>query len=183
MADTQFDPAQLADIHLPSTISIWPIAPGWWVLLALFVLLCVLIILLSKDNKKRKKSLSPKQLKNLALKELTDIESIYQADINAHETIKKLSIFLRRFALSHYHRQQVASLSDEHWLKLLDEMFDQRHKKQPFSHEFCELLSKAPYQSQHIRIDSELLQQLFNTAKNLVQNYQHKDKNSVVKHV
>ena len=183
MPDNLFDPTQLADIHLPSTISIWPIAPGWWVLLALFVLLCVLIILLSKDNTKRKKSLSPTQLRNLALKELTDIESIYQADTNAHETIKKLSIFLRRFALSHYHRTQIASLSDEHWLELLDEMIDPRHKKQPFSHDFAELLTKTPYQSQHIHIDSELLQQLFSTAKDLVQNYKQRDKDSVAKHV
>ena len=183
MPNTEFDPSQLADIHLPSSIGIWPIAPGWWILSALFVLLCVLIILLSKDNKKRKTTLSSKQLKSLALKELAEIENIYQEDIKPHKAVKQLSIFLRRFALSHYHREQVASLTDEQWLGLLDEMSDPRHQKHQFSRDFSELLTKAPYQSHHTRLDPELIKQLFSAARNLVQNYKQSDKNTGLKHV
>ena len=182
MPATQFDPTQLADIHLPQSIGIWPIAPGWWILLGLFIFLCVLIFLLSKENKKTKHQISPKQLKNLALKELSVIEENYQADINPHKSIKQLSIFLRRFALSHYHREQVASLTDEQWLALLDEMFDATHKKQLFTSEFSELLTKVPYQSTDTILDKEVINTLFATTKKLVQNYSANHKQGT-KHV
>ena len=181
MPETQFDPTQLADIHLPEIIGIWPIAPGWWILLGLFVFLCILIFLLSKENKNTKNHISPKQLKHLALKELSAIEENYQAN-NLHESIKQLSIFLRRFALSHYHREQVASLADKQWLGLLDEMFDATHKKQIFTHEFSALLTKVPYQSADTRLDKELINQLFTATKKLVQNYSANNKQQA-KHV
>lgn len=183
MPNAQFDPSQLADIHLPENIGIWPIAPGWWLLLALFILLCVLIFLFSKENKNIKKSLSPKQLRRLALKELTNIEKNYQFETNPHETVTQLSIFLRRFALSHYHREQVASLTEKKWLSVLDEMFNPAKKKQVFSHDFTELLTEAPYQSHNTALDAELIKQLFNTAKTLVRNYRKVDNQQDSKHV
>ncbi len=182
MPATQFDPTQLADIHLPESVSIWPIAHGWWILLGLFIFLCVLIFLFSKENKKTKHQISPKQLKNLALKELSVIEENYQADNNPHESVKQLSIFLRRFALSHYHREQVASLADEQWLALLDEIFDASHKKQIFTSEFSELLTKVPYQSTDTILDKETVNTLFTTTKKLVQNYSANHKQET-KHV
>ena len=33
--------SQLADIHLPDPVSIWPLAPGWWVLIALFIMFLI----------------------------------------------------------------------------------------------------------------------------------------------
>ncbi|MCU7834824.1 MAG: DUF4381 domain-containing protein [gamma proteobacterium symbiont of Taylorina sp.] len=171
----QFDPSLLADIHLPQAIGLWPIAPGWWILLALLLLLVILIILLSKEPKARKKQLSPKQLKSLALKELSIIENSYKADAAAHQSIKQLSIFLRRFALSHYHREQVASLTDEQWLALLDKMFDSNLKKQPFTNEFSELLTRVPYQSDTTPLDPDLIKQVFASTMILVKNYKKQD--------
>lgn len=37
--------ADLADIHLPNSISAWPLAPGWWVLI---ILACAAIVALFK---------------------------------------------------------------------------------------------------------------------------------------
>ena len=183
MSEMQFDPSQLADIHLPENIGMWPIAPGWWILLGLFVVLCLLIFLLSKETHRAQKSISPKQLKSLALKELSAIENHYQSSTDAHESVKKLSIFLRRFALSHYHREQVASLSDTQWLELLDQMNDPSHQQYLFSEEFADLLSKVPYQPTNSIIDTQQLEKLFNTAKHLVRSYKKTNPSQVSNNV
>ena len=37
MPETQDPLAQLRDIHLPETVGLWPLAPGWWLLIALII--------------------------------------------------------------------------------------------------------------------------------------------------
>ncbi|HPY40873.1 MAG TPA: DUF4381 domain-containing protein, partial [Thiolinea sp.] len=69
----------LRDIHLPPEISWWPLAWGWWALLALVVLILVMLF-----NWWRQRS-SSQQHVNLsaqasALKELERIEQQYSHD-------------------------------------------------------------------------------------------------------
>lgn len=40
----------LRDIHMPQTPGIWPLAPGWWVLLVLVVVICLCIPFLKKSG-------------------------------------------------------------------------------------------------------------------------------------
>ena len=183
MPAAQFDPSQLADIHLPQSIGVWPIAPGWWVLLGLFFLLCLLIYIFSKETKIQKKRITPKQLKRLAVKELSAIEHHYQTADNPHDSIKQLSIFLRRFALSHYHREQVASLADAQWLILLDNMSDPSHQTQLFSSKFSQLLTQAPYQSANTILDTKLINELFSTTTKLVLSYKKSSSRQASEHV
>lgn len=173
----QFDPSILADIHLPENISFWPVANGWWILLAAALLLMLLFSFMSylKRRHSTKKTLSAKQLKILAMKELALIEGAYETDASPHETIKQLSIFLRRFSLSQYDREAVASLTDQQWLAFLDNMLSSNQDKQdnPFSNQFAELLIQAPYQSaDHPLFDKEnsspQIEALFKLIKTLI---------------
>lgn len=176
----QFDPSILADIHLPENISYWPPANGWWILLAAAILLMLLFSFISylKRGHSTKKTISAKQLKILAMKELTRIEKAYETDASPHETIKQLSIFLRRFSLSQYDRESVASLTDQQWLVFLDNMLssDQDKQDNPFSSQFAELLIQAPYQSaDHSMFDKEnsspQVEALFKLIKTLIKTF------------
>ncbi len=168
-----FDPSQLADIYLPEAVTFWPPAPGWWLLLALIITVIIFIIYLIKRQPKKPLP-TGKQLKSQALQELNSIKEYYQAQKNeshtnheiTHETIKKLSVFLRRYALSLYQRDSVASLTNEQWLALLDKISDTTDK--PFSHKFAILITQTPYQSAHKPVDTQLLSELFSASEEMI---------------
>lgn len=183
----QFDPTNLADIQLPEVVSFWPLAPGWWLLLTAIIIVLLAIIYLLK-RKARIPLPTGKQLKSQAMQELLTIKKAYEAhstdkhssdkhstdkhgsdkqntdNIVAHKALKQLSILLRRYALSLYHRNDVASLTDSQWLALLDKMLEQP----VFSTKFADLLTQVPYQSNATNIDPELLSELFISAEKLI---------------
>ncbi len=181
---TQFDPAKLADIHLPDAITFWPVAPGWWLLLGSIIIFLLLLIYLIK-RKPAIPAPTGKELKSQAMKELQAIRENYESQLaaknatqtieqTAHKTVKKLSIFLRRYALSLNQRDNVASLTDEQWLTLLDKMNEQGSKADsestPFSQHFSTLLTQVPYQSSRNPIDTQLLTELFSASEILIKN-------------
>jgi len=86
--------AQLKDIHLPSNVHNYPIAPGWW-LLALIVLALIIygVIKLRQYRAKRK-------AQKTALKQLA-----HAADISTMVSVLKWA------ALQYFPRQQVAPLT------------------------------------------------------------------------
>jgi hypothetical protein len=183
MSNGQFDPSQLADIILPNAISHWPPALGWWLLLG--ILLLIIIIAIYLLNRKPNSMPTRRELKSQAMLELLSIKKQYDTydatdNKSIHQTVKQLSIFLRRYALSLNSRENVASLSDQHWLTLLDNMFNQHlntsQKKKlnlstqqtPFSLKFSQLLTQVPYQPVSHIIDQALLNELFTTSELLI---------------
>ena len=174
MSDSAFDPAKLADIHLPEVISFWPIAPGWWILLVLFIL-SILLIIFFKKMRAGKTSRTGKKLKSQAMRELMMIHEAYKTQGTPQEAVKQLSIFLRRYALSLYQRDNVASLTDTEWLNFLDQMPEQQSHSRPFSQKFSELLTTVPYQPAHKPIDTQLLSELFKISKVLVESHTRVD--------
>lgn len=169
----QFDPSRLVDIQLPEAITLWPVAPGWWLLLVMIIIFLSLLIYLIK----RKPTIplpTSKELKSQALKELHVIRDNYDPQSNPHKTVKTLSIFLRRYALSLYQRDSVASLTDEEWLSLLDNIINKNSKQDPnnqsgqFSDKYSNLLTQVPYQSDKTVIDTELLTELLISSEQLI---------------
>lgn len=163
----QFDPQKLADIHLPENISQLPAGPGWWILLALLVLIVLLSFLwkVRSNSYAYKQTQKLKQLKFQAIQELLLIKQNYKEYKTAHKVVQQMSVFLRRYALSLYPRHQVASLTDEQWLTILDTLSNTDH----FSTKFSDLLLHVPYQAEQPPIDTELLSQLFHSAKALIE--------------
>ncbi len=180
---SNFDAGKLADIHLPEAISFWPIAPGWWLLLLIIIIFSAIIIYFIK-RPARPKTAKVKHLKSQALNELSLIKKNYLAHADdladKHETIKKISVFLRRYVLSLLNREQVASLTDEQWLELLDKIYHNQlqtkqnktsssnDKQALFAEKYADLLIHVPYQSVNQAIDNLLLNDLFDSTELLI---------------
>ncbi|WP_161957559.1 DUF4381 domain-containing protein [Mariprofundus sp. EBB-1] len=153
-ADT--DPlAQLRDIHLPDAISWWPLAPGWWMLFALILIIIAALFyyLRWRDIQKNKPIIfSTQQVMQAALLELTNIEKVHAetealSDGQARQIVADISQLLRRCAVQltqiDNNPNSVAGLTGDAWLSWLDERWD-RHD---FMQGVGRILIDAPYQN------------------------------------
>ncbi|MCY4044069.1 MAG: DUF4381 domain-containing protein [Cellvibrionales bacterium] len=82
--------SQLKDIHLPESIGVWPLAPGWWTLALLGLVflagITYLLIQYKKRNKYRQQALA--LLKQLVLTNTSDALAINQLVDVIKRTIK-----------------------------------------------------------------------------------------------
>jgi hypothetical protein len=110
------DPNQipLRDIHLPELLGIWPLAPGWWLLIATLTLFLALRI---HTAFRRWRHNAPRRR---ALRELTRIRLEYDRGVDLVTLGKALSELLRRAMLAYAPRQDVAGLTGKRWLEWLD---------------------------------------------------------------
>jgi hypothetical protein len=99
----------LNDIILPAAVSWWPLAPGWYVLAAL--LLVVLLVWLYRSIRRYRFNRYRRQ----ALIELNQLKQLQPV-----AAVKGLPELLKRTALAVFPRQQVASLSGKEWSDFLD---------------------------------------------------------------
>ncbi|MFT4060599.1 MAG: DUF4381 domain-containing protein [Legionella sp.] len=107
--------AQLKDIHLPESVSFWPLAPGWYMVMTLILLL--LFYLMYQVHQRHRHALAKK--KALAL--LDTYQQRYEQEHNVAITSAYISELLRRVALVYFPREQVASLHGEAWLQFLQQ--------------------------------------------------------------
>lgn len=118
--------AQLADIHLPAPVSLWPPAPGWWIL---GVLLLALLVLATMRLLAR---LRQQRIRRFALAELDRIYGEYRAAESAGQApeaarllfVNELNAVLRRVALWHYPDAGIASLGGRAWVDFIREKGD-----------------------------------------------------------
>ena len=115
---------QLRDIHLPEPIGWWPIAPGWWALLAL---ICVLVVAAVVWTRMRRRS-----ARFIALREL---EAIDQG--REEEFLTQISSLLRRVARRRSAGADV--LTGEAWSAFLME------GKHGMGRDSATLLATGPY--------------------------------------
>ena len=103
---------QLKDIHVPETVSPWPFAMGWWVVIitSLSILAFANFFMKYFDNY---------LIRRQFIKELKAIEKSYRQDKKANYALQKIARTLKRAALHYYPRQVVASLHGEAWLEFL----------------------------------------------------------------
>ncbi len=113
--------AQLADIHLPESISYWPPAIGWWIL-ALLVLVTLLLLIQKFANYRHQRKIC-----QYAQAELNRCYNNYsQAEAGAEDSSKlaylnHFNTVIRRVALFHYPQANVASLNGVSWVDFIRE--------------------------------------------------------------
>jgi len=104
----------LRDIHAAPLPSVWPPAPGWWLLAVLLVaVLVVLGVWLTRRYRRYR-------LQRQIMDEIGKLSHSYVCE-KSGEFITGISTLLRRIALQRYPREQVASLTGTAWLRFLDE--------------------------------------------------------------
>ena len=126
----------LRDLHLPEPIGWWPLAPGWWWLCGatLFLLAGFLFVVLLRRYRKAR-------LGHWVRPEFLLLTRRYQRDDDALALLQSISALLRRACISLYPREQVAGLTRERWLALLDKVGQTTR----FSEGPGQLLADGPY--------------------------------------
>jgi hypothetical protein len=131
------------EIQLPAgnkiygTPSIWPLATGWWVVIIL------LIATLCFASYKIYRYRQMKQQQDAILNALNTLAKTLQRD-KSNTALTQMNQLLRRLALMHFPRQQVASLTGKKWLLFLDET----GKTNAFSNGAGRILADGPYITQ-----------------------------------
>ena len=110
------DPNQLPlrDLHLPPPIDWWPLAPGWWLLIALVLFGFGWLL---RRAWQRRQYFAPRRH---AVRALAAIEAEYLQHRNPVVLARQASELLRRAMLAYAPRHEVAGLTGESWLAWLD---------------------------------------------------------------
>lgn len=110
------DPTQLAlrDLHLPEAIGWWPLAPGWWLLIALVLSGLGWLLMRAWRNWRFN---APRRY---AIRALATLEAEYLTNRDPVALGRQVSELLRRGMLAYAPRHEVAGLTGESWLKWLD---------------------------------------------------------------
>ena len=144
--------AQLADIHLPEPIGLWPPAPGWWVLALALMVLAVYAA---------RKYLRYYRLQQVCNHALAELERCYQALADCPEQnlaacklryINEVNSVLRRVALVHYPQSAIASLDGSAWVDFIRE----KGESSAMTDEIAAALSFGRFQKQ-CDIDAQAL--------------------------
>jgi len=125
---------ELKDIHLPTSVDWWPLAPGWWVLAALILVVLALLILKRSRNRKHR------QLTQAAIGSLDQLAQ--DKTLDKAEWLKALSSLLRQIVINFHGREAGAGLVGKDWLAYLD----RQGGGQEFSQGVGQVIASQPYQ-------------------------------------
>lgn len=149
---------QLHDIEGVDAISFWPLASGWWVLIALGVMALAGMFWLLKQRLKYLRS-----WKRGALKSLHSLEQNLSS-ATSKETIAFLSEYLRRIAVRRFPRRECAGLVGDAWLQWL-----KTHDPKQFDWtEKGRLLIEVPYAPKPQDLPLENIKELIQATRNWV---------------
>ncbi len=118
-------PLPLADLHLPAEPSWWPLAWGWWVALALVLIMIAASIWWLQRQRRQNRA------KKSALKLLTNIHTskMFQQQ-SEQKKVTYANDVLRQVCLSYYPRYIMAGLHSEQWYQFLDSQSNKARFKQ-----------------------------------------------------
>ena len=141
----------LRDIHLPEAISWWPLAPGWWILLACFIFVFIFLFIARKIYRSR-------QLSRDIGSELEIIKQQFETTQNKSQLARSLSILLRRANITYNPRSGIAGLTGEDWLAWLDQtLLDENNNNSStglrFQSTTGKVLLSAPYLPENTAMD------------------------------
>lgn len=141
--------AQLKDIHLPPEPSFWPPAIGWWIVLALLILILITVFVIWKKYERR----APRRE---ALQLLDRIDNNYLSDKDIVAYVSEINKLIRRVAMQAFSRHECAGKSGEQWLEFLQ----QHSKLEGFTQGIGRCLIEVPFSKKEVQIDHHELRKL-----------------------
>ena len=136
---------KLRDIHLPEPIDSFPFAPGWWILLAILLIIVGYLIYRQIKYRRAIRLLVP------AKNELEQLRALPEDLING-QAVAKLSALIKRICLLYFKPTMVAALSGSKWLEFLNAQTasiaekNSKSKHPLFNEKALSLFSQAAYQ-------------------------------------
>ncbi len=135
---------ELRDIHLPEPIAWWPLAPGWWFLVALVAASCVLSAAYIWYRRGAFRRALQRELAAIAAQHARAGDDAVAA--------RALSVLARRAALANAPRSTVAGLHSAAWIAYLKKAWPPNDPQATA----LEHLLRAPYQA-HPELDLDTL--------------------------
>jgi hypothetical protein len=161
------NPASLEDLkplHLPDAVSIWPLAPGWWILISLPFVIAAIVMLIAW-YKKRPKTLAYNALKSLAEK-LSELSKDDPPSDTYLILLQELNQLLKSISLLLNPKGDTAKLSGQAWANHLGE------SEGIFTPEQLSLLSSGIYApTEKIEIDKNILTNLLSSSQKWIRKY------------
>lgn len=125
---------QLRDIHMPEAISWWPLAFGWWILIALFLAVLAIaiwqLLRYQQGNRYRK----------LALAELNNLYSNWQSSADTATYLQTANQILKRAVFQANVNSDTSSLSGHQWAEHLNS-----YTNQSLAEDSCKALAESIY--------------------------------------
>ena len=138
--------ANLHPLREPEMINWWPLAPGWWILLAAVIItlvgLAYWLIKRYRENAYRRQ----------ALRQLQQLHSHYQSNGDDSDFASQVNALLKRVAITAYPQQQVAACHSESWQAFLKQQL-------PSGEQFQTDFATAAYRKTCPDLDMNQLQQ------------------------
>lgn len=127
----------LRGLHLPESVGWWPLAPGWWLLIAVAVFAAGILIRIWLRRRAHAAA------RRKALRQLEASRSAYADHGNPVALGAEVSELLRRTMLAYAPRAEVAGLTGDEWLAWLDRDLDEPR----FRHGAGRSLLDLPYRN------------------------------------
>ncbi len=111
-----FEKLPLNDIHMPEPVSWWPPAIGWWLVPVVLVVLYLAYRLVAGMTRR---FVRKRRLRRQALAELAAIEEAFDASGDAAATMERVSVLLRRVAMTVSAERRLAGRAGQGWVEWL----------------------------------------------------------------
>lgn len=136
---------QLRDVHLPEHVSWWPLAVGWWLVIALVILGTIVGLVYLARKRQRN------HYRKAALTELQACFTTWLEDQNIGAYLQTANAILKRCVLQFDNHSSAAAQSGLQWLDTLSQFV-----RQPLPEDLRSALSSQCYQP-NPQVDVELI--------------------------
>lgn len=151
--------SQLKDIHEPAAIGIWPLAPGWWILIVGTICLAILITLFWRKHIKQN------GWKKEAVKTITAIKK--QIPEQSHQqSLLLINKLIKRIAIHKSNDISIKALTGSSWHEYMSAFLNGPDTPNMFNTQQLELLSEGLYK-QGIDVDKSMSSEITDLLKAL----------------